>query len=183
MDEQKIMTLLKSQDEEAISLLYDKYSAILYGMVLRIVGSHEIAEDILQQIFFKAWKDAYKYDKTKENLLAWLLRIAKDTTVTLKQSSQTKLDEKPLLVAAISYPENNVAPLNLNKVKESLDKIEPKYRKLIDLIYFQGFTYQEVEKKLNIPYETIKTQLYEACEQLKIVFGKLPITFDSITII
>lgn len=65
---------LKQQDRGALSQLYDMYNAALYGVVLRIVQSPELAQQVLQDTFLKVWKNSASYDSTKGRLFTWLHR-------------------------------------------------------------------------------------------------------------
>ena len=68
MVEEKLIASLRAGREEALIFLYDNYSAVLYGAVLRIVRSPEIAQDVMQDSFIKIWKNAPHFDPNKSRL-------------------------------------------------------------------------------------------------------------------
>ncbi len=169
--EEKIVSLLQSQDKEAISLLYDNYSAALYGVVLRIVRSPDIAQDVMQDSFVKAWKYGPNYDASKGRLFTWLLNIARNTAIDVTRSAGWKMGEKTTdLTSLVGFGGATTNPEHIG-LRKLVDNLEPKYKTLIELIYFQGYTQQEVEKELNIPIGTIKTRLRAAIGDLRKVFG------------
>ncbi len=169
--EERITGLLQSQDREAISLLYDNYSAALYGVVLRIVRSPDIAQDVMQDSFVKAWKYGPSYDAAKGRLFTWLLNIARNTAIDVTRSAGWKMSEKTTdLNSLVGFGGATTDPDHIG-LRKLVDNLDPKYRTLIELIYFQGYTQQEVEKELNIPIGTIKTRLRAAIGELRKVFG------------
>ena len=75
--DESIIELLRRQEMNGISLLYDKYSAALFGVILRVVNNREIAEEVLQDTFTKIWRNFDSYDGTKGRLFTWLINIAR----------------------------------------------------------------------------------------------------------
>jgi RNA polymerase sigma-70 factor (ECF subfamily) len=63
--EEELVTALKKCDQDAVAVLYDNYSAALLGVIFRIVDNKEAAEDILQEVFIKIWKNISSYDRSK----------------------------------------------------------------------------------------------------------------------
>ena len=170
--EQKIIALLQAQKEEAISLLYDNYSAILYGVVLRIVRSPDVAQDVLQETFVKVWRHGGTYDATKGRLMTWLLNIARHTAIDVVRSSNWKMSRETADLTCLNdFGKEDINTEHIG-LKELADSLDPKYRVLIDLIYFQGYTHQEIEKELNIPLGTVKTRLRMAIGSLRKAFGE-----------
>jgi RNA polymerase sigma factor (sigma-70 family) len=170
MEEEKIIQLLKQNDQQAISYIYDKYAASLYGIVLKIVPSEAIAEDVLQESFVKVWKRGSTYDPSKGTLFTWLLNITRNTAIDKLRSAGYRKQEKIQTIDASVYKmggstdHEKVDTLGLKKVVGTL---EEKYRIVVDLIYFQGFTQKEVEEHLNIPIGTVKSRVRIALRELR----------------
>ncbi|MBA3704619.1 MAG: RNA polymerase subunit sigma-70, partial [Bacteroidetes bacterium] len=66
--EKELVALLKSRNQDAYSVLYDNYSAALYGIISRVIPAEEIAQDVLQEVFIKIWKNIDTYDSSKGRL-------------------------------------------------------------------------------------------------------------------
>lgn len=171
--ESHIVTLLQQQDPYAISMLYDRYAPTLYGIVLRIVHSKEVAEDVIQEAFVKAWKHGATYDVSKGTLFTWLLNIARNTAIDKTRSANFKrngkiqtLDDTVNNTKALSE-EPDVEHIGLNKM---VNELEEKHRVIIDLVYFKGYTHAEVTDYLNIPLGTVKTRLRIALRELRKFF-------------
>lgn len=162
---------LKQQDRTAIGDLYDAYNGALYGVVLRIVQSPELAQQVMQDTFVKAWRNGASYDASKGRLFTWLLNIARNTaidatrTAHFRHSRQT--DGLDNLIQQPGGSTLNPDTLGLREVVSTLDE---KYKSLIDLVYFQGFTQEEAAEETGIPLGTIKTRLRYAIAELRKVF-------------
>ena len=175
MMEEKIIPLLQLQDKKAIKLLYDNYSSVLYGFILRIVCSPDIAQDVLQETFVKVWKNGSQYDATKGKLLTWLLNIARNTAIDVTRTGDWKMSKRTDDASYLEgFGEHSIKPEHIG-LKELASRLNPKHQAMIDLVYFQGYTHQEIEKEFNIPLGTIKTRLRAAVLSLRKVFGDKPL--------
>lgn len=159
---------LQSADPAAIGHLYDAYGGSLFGAVLRIVQVRHLAEQVLQDTFVKVWRYSTRYDSSKASLFTWMLNIARNTAIDatrsayFKQYAQTdNLDA----LRQVSGPEwLNTDAMDVRKVANQL---EDKYRHLVDMVYFQGYTQQEAAVATGIPLGTAKTRLRYAIKEMR----------------
>lgn len=170
--QEKITPLLKAQDATAIELLLDHYGGSLFGVILRIVHNHELAEQVMQDTFLKAWQHGAKYDESKGRLFTWLLNIARNTAIDATrtghfQRSQLTEDITPL-THEFAMPRFNIDTIDLRK---AVGNLEEKYRLLIEMVYFSEYTQQETADHLDIPLGTIKTRLRYAILALRKLFA------------
>lgn len=169
--EEELIALLKSKDAGAYSLLYDNYSAALFGIISKVVSAEEIAEDILQDVFVKIWKNIENYDASKGRLFTWMLNIARNTAIDYSRSKQSKMDGKLRDLENSRYEVNKQSSLQSNTdfigVKEQVAKLKEDYRVLIDMLYFEGYTQEDAAKELNIPLGTVKTRIRAAIVKLR----------------
>lgn len=168
--EERIAGLLANADRQAITLIYENYAETLLGLVKRIVGSHQVAEDVLQDVFVKIWKNARQYDRNKGRLFTWFANIARNTAIdytraaSFRKQQKTTSTDNVVNLGSLGSTESSITDSGLQKV---LDGMDEKYRVLIDLAYFQGYSQREIEKELNIPLGTIKTRLRAAINELR----------------
>jgi RNA polymerase sigma factor (sigma-70 family) len=171
--EEQIIRLLWNQDKEAITLLYDKYSSSLFGVAHRILQSEDLARDVLQDTFVKVWKNSCKYDPDKGSLFTWLLNITRRTAIdrlrARKRRSYVSEDDQQVKAEMLNMGHEGFNPNHIG-VRNVVDGLDEKYRILIDLVYFQGYTHREVEDYLEIPLGTVKTRVRSALQQLKTIF-------------
>lgn len=171
--EEHIIRLLWQQDKEAINLLYEKYAPGLYGVAVKILRCEDLARDVLQDTFVKVWKNGCRYDPEKGSLFTWLLNITRRTAIDrLRSKKQRSVITGEGLEAISGKDESGYVDFNPNHIglKSVVNGLDEKYRILIDLVYFQGYTHSEVEKCLDIPLGTVKTRVRTALQQLKRIF-------------
>lgn len=169
--EQELVELLKSGDTGALGTLYTNYSAALYGVIIRIVGNEEAAEDILQEVFVKIWKNFSSYNPDKGRLYTWLVNIARNCAIDSMRVKDFNFKSK------IRSIDNSVSSINRQHsisqqtdhigLKEVVSKLKPEHKLLIDKLYFEGYTQEETAKELGIPLGTVKTRVRAAMNQLR----------------
>ncbi len=166
--EEVLVRGLLARDMAAYNWLYDHYAAALYGVVFRIVRSEEIAQDILQESFVKIWRKIDRYDATKGRLFTWMLNVARNTAIdALRAQKGQKIQEINPNVRSMQDEDQLPHRFDHLGIETSLDQLEPKYRELIDLIYFQGYTQSEAAEELDIPLGTVKTRVRTALSLLR----------------
>ena len=183
---QEIIRLLQNGDKKGISLAYQHYGQALLGVIYKVVPSQEIAEEVLQDTFVKIWKYAKQYDSSKGRLYTWFVNIARNTAIDRMRSADYRKDQKTDSIENLvntdsaGAEEDQYTDAGLQKVVGSLDE---KYRLLIDLVYFQGYSQREIAKEFNIPLGTVKTRLRAAISELRSKLGKDNINYLLIVLI
>ncbi|QJW88965.1 sigma-70 family RNA polymerase sigma factor [Spirosoma taeanense] len=177
VSESILIEKLTQRDEQAFHWLYDQYSPALYGVVLRIVRDEEHAQDLVQDIFVKIWKNLDSYDASKGRLFTWMLNVARNTAIDALRAQKTQ----PSSSNAIRTDEDNVHIVDRQHhteqpnsdyigVQEVVNQLRPERKQLIDLVYFGGYTHEEAADKLNLPLGTVKTRIRAALQELKQLF-------------
>lgn len=172
--EQSLIAGLRSRDEKAISMLYDRYSAALFGIISRIIKFDEIAEDVLQETFVKIWKSIDQYNESRGRLFTWMARLAKNTAIDhlrgrgyINSSKNADINEVSAEVDLKNQMLYNPETIGVQKLTTNLSAPQ---KAILDLIYFQGYSHSEVAKELNIPLGTVKTRLRMAISALRKYF-------------
>lgn len=155
--------------------LYDHYSAAIYGVILRIVGKQELAEEILHDVFLKIWERFDGYDENKGRLFTWIVSIARNQAIDKTRSKEINKEKKT------SGMDNSVSKVErFGKVEQRTEDIGIKdlltclpddQRFIVEYLYFKGYTQQEVSNEFNIPLGTVKTRLRLAMQKLRITLG------------
>jgi RNA polymerase sigma-70 factor, ECF subfamily len=171
--DETIIELLRSRDAEGVSLLYDKYSSALFGVIFRVVHSKELAEEVLQDTFTKAWRNIDSYDTSKGRLYTWLINIARNSAIDATRAKNYKQQNQSLdnVVNTIDTQQSTSINPDTIDIQRLTEKLAPEYKVLIDLIYFQGFTQAEAAEHLAMPLGTVKTRLRAAMAMLKQLFS------------
>lgn len=172
--EDTIIQRFQQADPAVIGDLYEAYGPALYNIVLRIVRSQELAEQVLQDTFVKVWRCSNAYDPSKGRLFTWLLNIARNTAIDATRTTHYRqyayTDDISTLGYTLSTEPLQVDALDIRQVAGRLDT---KYYRLVDLVYFQGFSQQEAAEEVGIPLGTLKTRLRHAILLLRRNFDEL----------
>lgn len=168
--DENIVRLLKSNNKDGLSLLYDKYAAALYGVIHRILQQTEAAEEVLQDTMLKIWNNAEKYDASKGNLLTWTINIARNAAIDRARLKSFSRRNEKIEDVSNQLEEAAINPETIG-VKELMNKLNKDQKIIIDLIYFKGYTQSEVAETLEIPIGTVKSRLYAAINKLRELFS------------
>lgn len=163
-NESELIQAFQNKDPMALSQLYDKYSGAIFGLILRMCRDKELAENILQDTFVKAWEKSVQYNPDKGRFYTWLYRIAKNTALNALRK------EKDLIQNAdLSVYENRGDEIesDFSELNGSIKKLDAHHRRAIDLVYFQGFTHQEAHEIMKVPLGTFKSYVRQALKKLR----------------
>jgi RNA polymerase sigma-70 factor (ECF subfamily) len=162
---------LKAKEKKAFEHLYDKYSGALFNIILRIVNSNEVAEDVLQESFLKIWKHIDSYDESKATIFTWMMNVCRNTAL----DALRKANARPSIKTDTDNPViSNLQTVQMNTdsvgLKNSLKYLTPEQNVVIQAVYFNGLTHEETSKALDIPLGTVKTRIRMGLTTLKNVF-------------
>ena len=168
------MDKLKAADQQAISLIYDNYGGALYGLCLKMMGSKEEAEEILQEALTKIWRYAQSYDSSKARLYTWMVNITRNACIDQirKNDRRPQIQDVDSNVYESEASVKTETPVDHIGLKEELAKLREEDRKVLELAYFYGFSQSEIAKKLNVPIGTVKTRARKALSELKTRLAK-----------
>lgn len=175
LSEEELIEALRKQDKIGIDQLYDRYSTALYGVIVRIVQTEEIAEDVMQEAFLKIWNTFGSFDSSKGRLFTWIVNIARNLAIDKVRSKDFKNSNKNqdlenTVTQIDTYKNTSYNPDTLG-LKELTNKLRPEQKVIVDLVYFKGFTHVEVAEELGIPLGTVKTRLRMGIIELRKYFS------------
>ncbi len=166
-----------NSDEQAFAKLMQRYKRPVYHMILRMVRNVDDAEDLTIESFAKAFKSLHRFKKDF-TFSTWLFRIATNNTIDYIRKkklntlsiSNTFTDDNGEAVS-IDVEDDNLNPQEetikkqkIELVQVFVDKLPPKYQKLVRLRYYQELSYEEIAQELESPLGTVKAQLHRARE-------------------
>jgi RNA polymerase sigma-70 factor (ECF subfamily) len=154
---------LKAKDERGLSALYDQYSHVLMGIIIRIVRNKGVAEEILQQTMLKVWGSIDQYDENKSTLFTWMSTIARNSAIDKRRLVSFQNNEKTEDIDNLVYTSKTVSSSSSGiDVDRLTGKLESKYKDVLDHVYLMGYTQAEAAEALDIPLGTVKTRLRQA---------------------
>lgn len=160
----------------AMEPLYDRYHRMMYSLAYRMVADHQVAEDLLQDVFLSIWKRATSYSPQAGAVRSWLLSIMHHRTIdylravrrrsTLKEATWEEV-ERDERVAFPDVWDEAWQRVQSAKVREALLSLPVEQRMVIELAYFQGWTHTEIAQGCQIPLGTVKARMRLGLIRLK----------------
>lgn len=164
--EEELLHLLATNGEDGMHLLYDKYAPALYGIILKIVGSEKIAEDLLQDSFLKIWSKITTYDKNKGRLFTWMLNIARNSAIDCTRSKNFKTIRYTEQISKSEVKSTSIKVDHIGLL-DLVHNLEPEIQKVIKVVYFKGYTHMEAAEYLNLPLGTVKGRIRKGLKILR----------------
>lgn len=140
--------------------IFDKYSSMVYRLAFSRTNSRYDADDVLQTVFLKLVKSNLEFS-SEEHTKAWLIRVTLNTSKNLLLSAFRRLVLPLEDTLAVEMKESS-------EVYHAVMKLSVKYRTVIHLFYFEGYSISEIAKLLGTKEATVKTRLNRARQKLKI---------------
>lgn len=177
MDDSSQINRLKNGDKNALYALYDKYSGALYGVVLRMCRDKELSEDLLQEIFVTIWEKIDQFDPDKGKFYTWAYRIARNKTLNALRKTDPLIQKEDMGV--YNDIEQEESGHNYETLNGVIKKMEAHHQKVIELVYFKGYTHREAHKLMGVPLGTFKSYVRQALIQLR---ANYPLTLFFLSI-
>lgn len=162
-DEDAIRAIARG-DEHALAVLYDRYSRPCHAFALRMLGSETDAEEITQETFLRAWRNAATYDPDRAGILSWLLAITRNLCIDQlrrrrRHLTAVTLDDAPALPADDQTDTAAERAIDAERVRAALASLPGDQRSAIELVYYHGLTSNEVGRLLGVPPPTVRSRL------------------------
>jgi len=142
--QEEILRAIQKKDNAAFGILYDTYSAVIFGLICKLIPDHKMSENILQSSFVKIWQNIHSFDPSKQRLLSWMLSVARSVADEAVQQKINKNSE-------IQKPTNNVS----------------NNKEVLTLVYFKGYSLKTAAGALNISVEELKLKLKTELDLLR----------------
>lgn len=177
VEPESLIGAVRNGDRAAFAVLYDAYSARVYGLALAVLRDPSHAEDVSQEVFITLWRRASDFDPGRGSLTHWILMIARSLAVDRVRSVESgRARDLRYLVGRRDPPDPDpVADTAIRTgekaaVRAALSVLTPLQREVIMLAYYQGRTQQEISALLQVPLGTVKTRVRDALARLKTVW-------------
>ena len=180
-EDSSLIDLVRSGHPEIYEEIVKRYQKKLFSYVYRLVGNREETEDILQNVFVKAYRNIKTFD-IERKFSSWIYRIAHNEAINfLKKRSKKKFVSWEDIVASkdkIETKSEEKSPIDLwireesrLEVQEALASLPEKYRKVLILRYFSEKSYEQIGKIIDSPVNTVGTLINRAKKKLMSVIN------------
>ncbi|TSE02082.1 sigma-70 family RNA polymerase sigma factor [Skermania sp. ID1734] len=164
-------------DQHAFAELYDRTSARIYGLVLRIVRDGGFAEETTQEVYLQVWRNAEAFDQSKGSALSWLLTFAHRRAVDRVRAEQSNSVREVVYEASNYRGEFDQVSDEVDRrferqaVLDCLETLTETQRQAIEMAYYGGRTYREVADDLNAALPTVKSRIRDGLARLRGCLG------------
>lgn len=165
------------RDRDAFATVYRATSAKLFGIVLRILGRRDLAEEVLQEVYVKVWDRAGDFDPSRASPITWLATIARNRALDeVRRKHPVSIEETPEALNVESGEPDPLAQLassdEFKRLLACMQGLEPERRDMVLMAYYHGSSREELSTRFGAPVATIKTWLHRSLKQLRECLGR-----------
>ncbi len=165
----------QQKDEGAFEELYNRYSKSMHGVIYNIVRDHSITDEIMQDVFIKAWNNASNYSEEKECFFTWLLIMSRNAAMEKRDSQNLNdIDTTQHVDFFADIIQNNISVDTQTEdlgIELFVSKLANSCIEVIELLYFKGYSQQKASESLDMPMGTIKTRNRNCLKELRIMLN------------
>ncbi len=172
-DDRAAVARMARGEHDAVAELYDRHGRLLYSLALRIVRDRGDAEDVVQEAFSQAWRQAARFDGTRGSVAAWLVTLVRTRAIDLvrRRRARPPLDDAPPLG---DTPDDTPSvedqidwQSRATDVRRALDDLPLLQRIAVELAFYEGLTHAEIAEQLEVPLGTVKTRVRQGLLRLR----------------
>ncbi|HEU0294947.1 MAG TPA: sigma-70 family RNA polymerase sigma factor [Anaerolineales bacterium] len=178
LSDQVLAARVARGDSAALEALYDRHASTVLGMLVKVIGDRAMAEDVLQETFWRLWKSASSYDAQRGPFTGWLFRIARNLAIDAHRRMDVRpqaignTDEADVLADRTPDPDTNVpeqvqADFRNRQIRSALAALPRLQRQVIEMAYFYGMTRQEIAEATGEALGTIHTRARLGLQKLR----------------
>ncbi len=151
--------------------MYSKYKSTILFQVYKVTLDEDVAKDLCQEIFIKAWRNVSKYEKEKGQIYTWLINIARNHCKDYFKSQHYQKRKVTSPLENISGDYISLIKSDKFDLKRLLSYLNPEQREIIEMLFIDGFSHSEVAKIKSLPLGTVKTKSRTVIQRLRKLAG------------
>jgi RNA polymerase sigma-70 factor (ECF subfamily) len=163
LEDLQLMKLIAQKEALALEQLYDRYEKAIYAFAYRIVNDIMMAEEVVQELFMRVGDYAVRYESSHGKLSTWMFTLTRRIAIDILRKKYKQLAEQQQLNAAGLDSRKAIG----DQVRQALQYLNEDQKMVVEWIYYQGLTQQEVADQHAIPLGTVKSRVRLAMKQLK----------------
>ncbi len=159
-------------DTDALATFVRRFQARVYGLALSVVGDPGLAEEVAQDAFLRAWRQAASYDPRRARVITWLLTITRNLAVdAIRMRRDQPVDPQRLMVALASEIDHSEYDAGVEQLRAGLRNLPADQARPLVLAIVYGWTAKEIADRERIPLGTAKTRIRRGLARLRQELG------------
>ncbi len=167
--------------QDSLGRLYDETAPLINGLLLRILKHPQDAEEVLMDVYMKAWKNAASYSPDRGCVQSWLVMMARSVAIDRLRQRKTRLVEAagltienaPEPVSSEASPEEQtVRGQRSARVQSVLRELPSEQREAVVMAFFGGLSHSELAERLGQPLGTVKTRIRSGLLRMRNLLGE-----------
>ncbi len=167
--------VVEDADAALVRLLHQEHAGPLYAFCVRFTGDPQRAEDVVQEVFLRAWRHLSSTDLRAQPVRPWLLQVARNLLTDAHRAQQSRpvlVADEPALYEALATDDLDRA-FQAWQVAAALSQLTPEHREVLVQAHWLGRSVAETAAELGIPPGTVKSRTYYAVRALKLVLEEM----------
>jgi RNA polymerase sigma-70 factor (ECF subfamily) len=166
------MKQIEAQDQQALSILYDRYGGAVYSLAYRVTQNSNTAEEITQDVFMRVWEQAERWDSAKGKLVSWILTITRYASIDRlrkdkpSQIIQASIDDMPQQLAKEAVFHDPMWH-DAKEIRQFIQQLPEEQAYVIELGFFKGMSHAEIANETQLPLGTVKTRIRLGLQKLR----------------
>jgi RNA polymerase sigma-70 factor (ECF subfamily) len=175
-DDETLLTFIARSQENALSVLYDRYCRLVYTVALNAIADPARAEEITQDVFVRVWENAKTYRPEQGHVATWLTSIARNRAIDVFRHSRVRREDLHISweeVESLDPPasQNVEAEVDLAQrqrlVRWAVSQLPQEQKQALGMAFFMGLSHMEIAQALDEPLGTVKTRIRLGMQKLR----------------
>jgi len=168
-DEELVRSLARDGGDAALATLYRAHADAIFGFAVQRLGDRGMAEDLVQEVFTRVWRNAEDFDLRQGSFRAWLYGIARHAVIDMERRRAVRPSLASEGRAAIEPTVEPIEQAILRwQIRGALARLTPEHREVVRLVRFEGLPLAEVAQRTGLPLGTVKSRLSYALRALRL---------------
>lgn len=164
-DEAGLIARIVNGEQEEYRILIDRYKDAVYRHCFYIIRDEDAAEDMAQETFIKAFHNLGKYDPAQAAYKTWVFTIAtRECLSYLRRRKPLPLEDDETIASNAADTDQMAKD---HEVYEAVMRLRPKFRSVIVLHYWHGYSYEEIASAMGAPIGSVRGWIFRAKKELK----------------
>jgi RNA polymerase sigma-70 factor, ECF subfamily len=169
--DERLLRRVSSGDQQAMTEIFDRYSRLVFSVAVRVLADPGQAEDVMQEVFLKVWREPQSFLQDRGRLGAWLAVITRNRAIdSLRRRRPSDSVEDVILIARTDIASEVEHNSLLDKVRGAMKILPPEQKLSMELAYFEGLSHSEIAARTGDPLGTVKTRIRSALLNLRKAF-------------